>query len=97
MADNNQAMKDLADALWVYFEEKVLALMQKGVTFYRARVVSAPAEGRIIVQKPMESTQLSLPYVPSAATLEAGGQATVLEFGSPSNAIVVGDGMLQNL
>ncbi len=97
--DGNSDVKALADALWVYFQPKVLEMMQAGVSFYRAQVVAEAGEGgrTITVQKPMDSTRLALPFVPSAQELKVGDQALVLVFGSPSNAIVLGDGVLGNL
>lgn len=96
--DGNEQMKDLAEALWVYFQPKVLELLRGGVSFYRAQVVAEAGEGKTItVQKPMDSTRLALPFVPSAQELKVGDQALVLVFGSQSNAIVLGNGLLSNL
>ncbi len=96
MSSNDQ-MKDLADGLWTYFRPKVAEMLRSEVSFFRAQVTAAPSGGAIGVRKPLEDTTLSLPYVPSAASLGVGDQALVLVFGNQSNAIVLGDGLLQNL
>lgn len=97
MNDTNQEMKALADNLWTYFEPKIKAMLSSGVSFYRAQITAAAANGRITIQRPFDETALSLPYVSSAAELPVGSQVTVLVLGSASNAIVLGDGTLSNL
>lgn len=95
--DTNQQMQDLADGLWAYFRPKVAEMLRNEVSFFRAQVITAPSGGSVGVRKPMEDTTLSLPYVPSAASLSVGDQALVLVFGNQSNAIVLGNGTLSNL
>lgn len=94
---NNQEMKTLADNLWTYFEPKVKAMLSSSVSFYRAQITAAAANNRITVQRPFDDTEISLSYVSSAAELPVGSQVTVLVLGSPSNAVVLGNGTLSNL
>ena len=94
----NQEMKMFADNLWNnYFKGKVQEMLKSHISFYRAQVVSAAANGVVGIQKPFETSTLSLPYVPSAeALLAAGAQAMVLVIGEQSNSIVVGPPSLSN-
>ena len=64
--------------------------------YFIATVVSVSA-GTMQVQRPFDSTTLSLPYVSSASSLQAGDPCFVLVPGNLSNAIVLGDGKLSNL
>lgn len=93
----NEDMKALADALWVYFEPRIKSLTQNNLSYFRAEVVSAAANGKITVRKPFDDTTMQLPYVSSAASLKAGAQCVVLQLGSASNCIVAGNGMLSGL
>lgn len=69
-----------------------------GLRFFIATAQSPAANGKIAVQKPFDSTVLTLPCVPSAAAVLAAGDACfVLVPGSLSNAIVLGKADLQNL
>lgn len=94
---NNEDMKALADALWVYFEPKLRAHTQNNLSYFRAEVVAAAADGKITVRKPFDNTTMQLPYVSSAASLAVGAQCVVLQLGSASNCIVAGNGMLSGL
>lgn len=101
MADNQSTTQDMrvfAEALWNnFFRPKVSEMLRGYVSFYRAQVVSAASGGTVKVQKPFETSTLTLPYVPSAeALLTAGSQAMVLVLGEQSNAIVVGPPSLSN-
>lgn len=101
MEDNknsNQEMRLFADSLWNnYFKQKVSDMIKGYISFYRAQVVTAASGGTVKVQKPFETSTLTLPYVPSAESLlTAGSQAMVLVLGEQSNAIVVGPPSLSN-
>lgn len=91
--NQNADMKLLADQLWKYFEPKVKKLMSSQVSFFRAEVTAAPADGTITVQRPFDDP-ITLPYTTSAEFLAVGDQATVFVFGSLSNAVVMGNGTL---
>lgn len=67
------------------------------VRFYRAEVVTPAANGVIVVKRPMDNTQLSLPYTSAAANLTAGQQCIVLVLGDLSNAVVFSDGAMSNI
>ena len=97
ITNQDQNMKDLADNLRTYFEPKIKSMLSSGVSYYRAQVTAAAAGGTITVQQPFDQAQIALPYVSSAEGLEVGSQVTVLVLGSPSNAIVLGNGTLSNL
>lgn len=101
MEDNknsNQEMRLFADSLWNnYFKQKVSDMLKGYISFYRAQVVTAASSGTVKVQKPFETSTLTIPYVPSAESLlTAGSQAMVLVLGEQSNAIVVGPPSLSN-
>ena len=90
-------MEDMARELANYtWKAEIEPKLARYVSFFRAAVVSPPKDGAIIVQSPY-APPISVPYVGSAATLNAGDQCVVLVFGSMSNAICIGDGMLSNL
>lgn len=91
-------MMELADNIGRYVAEKFLQpKMQNSVSFFMGQVCSAPSGGMMDVQKPFDTTIYSLPFVPSAAGLSVGDKCTVLVFGSMTNAIILGDGALNNL
>lgn len=96
--NENEAMRDFADALWTKFlKQKVRDEMQNTVSYFRAQVVTAPANGVVVVQRPFDTATMSLPYVSSLENLAVGSQVTVMVMGSHSNAIVMGDGVFSNL
>lgn len=96
--NSTQEMRAFAEALWNnFFKPKVNEMLKGYISFYRAQVVTAASGGTVEVQKPFETSTLTLPYVPSAETLlTAGSQAMVLVLGEQSNAIVVGPPSLSN-
>lgn len=90
-----EQIRQAADALWGYMLKKHLKpYLSDSVCYYRAVVTVAPANGVIEVQRPFD-VPVSLPYMWSAQNLVVGDQCTVLVFGDSSNAIVMGDGALQ--
>lgn len=89
-------MKALADALWAYIEPKIEKKLRDCVRFYRATITTAAANGVMGVTAPY-GTEVFLPYVGSASGLAVNSQCVVAEFGSASNAVVIGDGMISNL
>lgn len=95
--DNMQDILTLAESLWEYIEPKVDKKISRTVSYYRAEVTAAAANGKITVKKPFDDTPLALPYVSSAANLQVGQQATVLVLGTESNSFIIGDGKLSNL
>jgi len=87
----------MADNIGKYVMEKyVKPYLALSVSYYRATVVQGAAGGKITVCRPADNP-VALPYVTSAAGLQAGDQCVVLQLGSSSNCIVLGDGMLSNL
>ena len=91
-------MKELADNIGRYVAERFLKQkLASSVSFFIAKVVTAPSAGAVVVQRPFDSTTYSLPYVSSASSLAVGDNCMVFVFGSMSNAIVMGDGRLGNL
>ena len=90
-------MKSVADNIGKYvYLKHVEPKLANVVRFYIATVVEGASNGKITVERPMESSQIKLPYVPSAANLDQGDKCVVLTFGSMSNGIIVGDGTLSN-
>lgn len=86
-----------ADKIGQYIMEKYIKPYLAGyVRFYRATVTAAAADGKITVQRPYDNP-IALPYVGSAAGLAVGQQCVVLQFGSASNGVILGDGQLTNL
>ena len=92
----NDEMRALADALWAYFRVKYLKdLLAGNVSFYTATVTSAPTDGEIDVQRPYDAP-VTLRYAWTASSLQVGDKCTVLVFGDPSNAFVIGNGTLSD-
>lgn len=97
MPNENEEMLNLANNLGEYIWAKhIKPRMENAVTFYRAKVTSAASNGKMSVQQPY-SDAIRLPYVGSAANLKVGQQCVVVQFGSASNAVVLGDATLSNL
>lgn len=97
MPSEINALRALAENLWVYLRAKIRADQKDLVRYYRAQVVAPASGGKIQIQRPFDPAVIALPYVSSAASLAAGAQCTVLVLGSASNAIILGDGALSNL
>lgn len=93
MSDNAD-MKALADALWNYFLPKLRTVQTDAVRFFRAVVVDNPGGNRLTVQRPFETTTMTLPCLNALASASVGQQVTVFVFGSLSNAMVMGTGSL---
>lgn len=93
----NDAFLDMCQNMWNgFFRYKVQEVMNSTLRFYRARVITAPSNGQIVVQQPFD-VQQTMPYVGSAASLTAGQECIVLVLGDAVNSIVIGDGTLSNL
>lgn len=93
-----QEMKRLADNLGRYIMERfVKPKMERSVSFFAAQVVNGYYNGKIKVQKPFDTTVLTLPCFPSAYGLKTGDACIVAVLGSMANAWVVGDGGFGNL
>lgn len=93
-----QEMKRLADNLGRYITDKfVKPKLDKTVSFFAAQVVDGYYNGKVKVQKPFDSTVLTLPCFPSAYGLQTGDSCIVAVLGSMSNAWVIGDGTFGNL
>ena len=91
-------LKEFADNIGRYVTEKFLKpKLANTVSYFIARVVTAPSAGVVVVQRPFDTATLSLPYVSSASSLSVGDNCMVFVFGSMSNAIVMGDGKVSNL
>lgn len=93
MSDTDN-MKVFADQLWNYLEPKVKSLLSSSVGYFRAQVVSNPGDGTLILNRPLESNNLTIPCTNAMAGAAAGQQVTVLVLGSLSNAVVVADGRM---
>lgn len=89
-------MKILADQMWKYFDKKVEDKLQRNIRFFRAKVVSNPGSSKLVVQRPFDSTAITLPCVQAVSQATTGDQVVVFELGDLSNAIVVSDGAMQH-
>ena len=87
-------MKVFADQLWQYMVPKLDSKFSSNVSYFRAQVVTNLGNNVLEVQRPLENGTLTLPCVDSVAHAQPGQQVVALAMGSMSNAIVVGDGML---
>ena len=91
-------MKELADNIGRYVSEKFLKpKLSSSVSYFIGKVKTAPNGSVVVVERPFDSTNYTLPYVSSASSLQAGDNCMVFVFGSMSNAIVMGDGKVSNL
>ena len=91
--DDNE-IKSLADSLWGYFKTKyLLPYLSDSVCYFMATVTTAPSGGVIGVQRPFDS-EMFLPYAWGAVNLQQGDTCMVLVFGDLSNAIVLGNGAM---
>ena len=91
-------MKELADNIGRYVMEKFLRpRLANSVSYFIGKVKTAPSGGVVVVKRPFDSTDYTLPYVSSASGLSVGDNCMVFVFGSMSNAIVMGDGKVSNL
>lgn len=95
--NDQENMRVLADQLFLYMQPKIKKMMRNNVSFFRAEVVSNLGNNRLVVQRPLETSTLTLPCSNSIASATTGDQVTVLVFGSLSNAVVVSDGMMSTL
>lgn len=95
--NRNEDFVVLAENLWSYMRPKVLEILSSKVGFYRAVVTGRRTGNKLIIQKPFDDTEITLPCVGSASGFSSGEQVVVLTFGDESSAIVIGDGMLTNL
>jgi hypothetical protein len=86
-----EEMRVFADQLWKYFEPKLKDAMALQVGYFRAEVVSNPGDGALIVKRPFESENLTLPCTNAMAGASAGDQVIAFTLGSMSNAVVVAD------
>lgn len=87
-------MRVFADQLWKYMVPKINAKLSSNVSYFRAQVVSNPGDGTLVIQRPLENGTLTLPCTAAASNAQPGQQVVALVMGSLSNAVVVGDGML---
>lgn len=89
-----EEMRTFADQLWKYFEPKLKDAMALQVGYFRAEVVSNPGGGKLVVKRPLENANLTLPCTNAMAGAAAGEQVIAFTLGSMSNAVVVADGRM---
>ena len=94
MSDAEQ-IKILADQMWGYFKPKVEKMLQRNIQFFRAKVVSNQYDGTLEVEKPFDTTTLTLPCTSAVSDATVGQQVLAFVFGSLSNAVVVASGKLE--
>lgn len=96
MQNDAAAMLEMAENLWNnFFETKVRDMLASCLTYYRAKVVTAPSNGLITVQEPFDDAHQVL-CAAAASNLQVGDECIVLMFGGPINSIVIGNGTLSN-
>lgn len=68
-------------------------IKQKGVVFgYRARIVSKDTSNKtMVISRPLDATQISVPYANSAENLMINDMCVVLCLGESSNCVVIAD------
>lgn len=94
MGNNSEAMLGMAENLWNgFFRTKVKEMLGSYLSYYRAKVIEAPANGTIKVQEPFDHAHV-IACAASASGLQAGDECIVLMFGGPQNSIVIGNGTL---
>ena len=93
MTDSLGNMKALADRIGKYVWEKWISpRVANHISFYKASVVTPASGGKIVVQKPFDTTTQSLPYASWAGNLQANDNCIVGVFGSTTNSFVLGGG-----
>lgn len=97
MIENKEAMKRLADNLWLYFEKKLDAKLKDEVKYYKAEVATVPNNGEIGVKRPFDDTTIHVKTAASAENLAVGDQCLVVVFGSHSNAFAIGSADLSDI
>lgn len=92
-------MHSFASALWERFiKRRVQELKRQDMTGYRAAVVTNNGDGTLTVQRPFETTTMTLPCVGSLKNVAAAGdQVLVCAIGGLSNAFVLCKADLSNL
>lgn len=86
-----------ADAVWDYIKERYfLQYLERSVSFYRATVTEAPANGKVKIQRPFDA-EIEVRCASSADGLAVGDDCLVLSFGSASNAVAICDAALRRL
>lgn len=98
MSSEIENIKILAQNLWDKFiKQRVKETQKNTVKYFRAKVTATAQNGKISVQKPFDTTVMTIPYVSSAGSLAVDDECIVLVLGDYSNCIVLGDGKLSNL
>ena len=98
MSSEIENLKILAQNLWDKFiKQRVKETQKNNVRYFKAKVTATAQNGKISVQKPFDTTVMTIPYVSSAGSLAVGSECIVLVLGDYNNCIVLGDGKLSNL
>jgi hypothetical protein len=97
--DNNYQITQIAENIWNYIQPKINKMMSNNILFFRAQVISNPGDGTLNIQRPFDSTILTLPCLDNMKDAAANSQVLVMVFGSLSgnNAIVVSDGKFSSI
>ena len=95
--NETEQMKILADQLWGYFKPKVKDMLRTSVSFFRAQVVTNPGDGTLEVQRPSDTTTMTLPCTTAMSSAAVDDQVIVFVLGDLSNAVVVSDGKMTAL
>ena len=91
-SEEQQAMLNLANRMWDgFFAGKVVELLKTlnvNVQSYIANVVTAydSGTGRVVVQRPFDTTNISVPCVASMQGVSVGDKVLVVTFGFGGNA-----------
>lgn len=96
MRDSTEAMLEMANNMWDgFFRDKVLDVLGNYVSYYRATVTAAYADGFITVQEPFDHEHV-IRCAANASGLAVGDQCIVLMLGGPQNSLVIGNGTMSN-
>lgn len=94
-----EAMQELAEMLWDrYFKVRIKdVLLRHSLEGYKAQVVTNNGDGTLTVQRPFESTTLTLKRAASLSNALPGDQVLIVALGSMSNAFILCKTDLSNL
>lgn len=83
-----EAMQELASMLWSRFlREKVREELTHELNGYKAQVVTNNGDGTLTVQRPFETTNLTLKAAASLSGAVAGDQVLVIGMGDKATAL----------
>lgn len=89
-----EQLKAFADQLWKYMKPKLDDAMSSTVRYFRAEVVSNPGDGTLVIHRPYDTSNLTVPCTTAMSGAQTGDQVIVFVLGNLSNAVVIADGKM---